>query len=166
MSEERSAGPPAEEESSEYVTLDRPRALRAFDRGALAGLVVAIVYGFLWGAGVLQFGLVAIAVMGGWLIGAAIRHGAWRGSWRLATHVPSRRLKLLGVVIGSAAWFGGAFVAYVVSRALLPESDLSFVERLADVSFAEYLNQQYEAGGPLHGIALAVMAIMGWRTAR
>jgi hypothetical protein len=150
----------------EYAGLDRRRALHAFDWGALATIGVALAYGLFWGAGILHFGLIAIAVMSGWIIGAAVRHGAWRAAWKETWHVPSRRLKALGVTFAVVAWFGGALVAYVVSRALLPESDLSFTERLAALTFGEYMTQQYEAGGLIHALSLAVMAIMGWRTAR
>jgi len=149
-------------DESEYLSLDRRRALHAFDWGALACIAVALVYGLSWGAVNLQFGLIAVAVMGGWLIGAAIRRAAWRS----VAHHPTRRLQLLGASFGVVAWFGGAFVAYLISRALLPGSDFSFAERLADVTFGDYLNQQYEAGGLVHAISLAAMAIMGWRSAR
>ncbi len=162
MSEQQTSGA----ESEAAPGLDRRRALHAFDWGAVAGIAVALVYGILWGGIELQFGLIAVAVMGGWLIGAAVRHGAWRAAWRSPQHSPSRRLKAFAAVVSVVAWFGGAYVAYVVSRALLPESDLSFAERLSDLPFAEYLTQQYEAGGLVHAIALAAMVIMGWRTAR
>lgn len=152
----------AQADESQYVALDRQRALKAFDWGALATIGTALAYGLFWGAGVLQFGLIAVAIMFGWLIGAAIRHGAWRG----LPHHPTRRLQLLGAAFGVVAWFGGAFVAYLVSRALLPESELTFGQRLEALSFWEYLNQQYLAGGIVHAIGLAALAIMGWRTAR
>lgn len=149
-------------DESVYLALDRRRALKAFDWGALATIGAALAYGLFWGAGVLQFGLIAVAIMFGWLIGAAVRHGAWRG----LAHHPTRRLQLLGAAFGVVAWFGGAFVAYLASRALLPQSDLSFFQRLEDVSFSMFMSQQYEAGGIVHAIGLAALAIMGWRTAR
>jgi len=155
-------GAAAATDESRYVALDRRRALKAFDWGALAAIGTALAYGLFWGAGLLQFGLIAVAIMFGWLIGAAVRHGAWRG----LAHHPTRRLQLLGAGFGVVAWFGGAFVAYLASRALLPESDLSFAQRLADVSFSDYMTQQYEAGGMVQAIGLAALAIMGWRTAR
>ena len=155
-------GAAAETVESRYVALDRGRALKAFDWGALAAIGAALAYGVFWGAGILQFGLIAVAIMFGWLIGAAVRHGAWRG----LAHHPTRRLQLLGSAFGVLAWFGGAFVAYLVSRALLPESDLTFAQRLEDVPFSVYMTQQYEAGGIVHAIGLAALAIMGWRTAR
>ncbi|CAN5815222.1 hypothetical protein BH24CHL6_BH24CHL6_03290 [soil metagenome] len=151
----------AEREESHYVALDRRRALHAFDLGALAAIGSALLYGFLWGTG-LQFGLVAVAIMLGWLIGAAVRYAAWKG----LPHHPTRRLQLLGATLGVATWFGAALVAHLVSRALLPESDLSYAERLADLPFWAFMDQQYEAGGIFHAIALAALVIMGWRTAR
>lgn len=150
------------EEETVWAELDSRRTLHAFDWGVLAGIGVAIAYGISWGGLALSFGLIAVALMGGWIIGAGVRHGAWRG----ASHQPARVLQLLGAVLATGAWFGGAFVAYVVSRALLPESDLSLAERLADVSFADYIGQQYEAAGGVHAAALAALTIMGWRSAR
>jgi hypothetical protein len=149
-------------DESQFVALDRRRALHAFDLGALAAVGSALLYGFFWGTGLLQFGLVAVAIMLGWLIGAAVRYAAWRG----LPHHSTRRLQLFGAALGVAAWFGGAVVAYLVSRALLPDSDLSFAERLEDLPFWAFMDQQYEAGGLVHAIALAALAIMGWRTAR
>jgi hypothetical protein len=146
--------------------LDRKRALGAFDWGALAGIAVALVHGAFWGAAVLYFGLVALAVAGGWLIGAGVRHGAWRAAWRSPRHVPSRRLKAFASAVAVVTWFGAAFVAYVVSRALLPESDLTLAERLAELSFSEYMALEYDAGGLIHATSLAAMVIIGWRTAR
>ena len=157
----RSAPGAAETDESTYVALDRGRALSAFDRGALATIGSALGYGLLWGALELQWGLIAVAIMLGWLIGASVRHGAWRG---LAHHL-TRRLQVLAAGLGVVAWFGGAFVAYLASRALL-QSELPFAERLEVLSFGAFLNQQYEAGGLTHALSLAALAIMGWRTAR
>jgi hypothetical protein len=149
-------------DESQYVVLDRQRALRAFDWALFAVVASALVYGLAWGAVELQWGLIAVAIMLGWVIGAAVRHGAWRGQ----PHPTTRRLQLLAGVFGGLAWLGGAFVAYLVSRALLAESDLSFVQRLEALPFGNYMNQQYEAGGIVHAIGLAAPAIMSWRTAR
>jgi hypothetical protein len=150
---------PREPDEPEWLRLDRRRALHAFDWGALAALVVAVIYGVLWGAVQLYLGLIAVAVMGGWLIGAGVRRGAWRSG----QHLPDVRLRLLSAGLALAAWLGGAFVAWVSSRALLPQSTLDLAERLAELGFTEYFVQVYDI---VHGAAAAVMVFMAWRTAR
>ncbi|HUG46858.1 MAG TPA: hypothetical protein VMP67_00415 [Candidatus Limnocylindria bacterium] len=152
----------AQAERSEYATLDRRRTLHAYDWGALAAVLAAVVYGLCWGVLNLQYGLIAVAIMLGWVIGAAIR----RGAWARAAHPATRRLQVLGAVLGVVAWLGGAFVAYLSSRLVLPGSSASLAERLADLPFGEFMTQQYEAGGIAHAVAFAALAIMGWRTAR
>jgi len=143
----------------EWLTLDRRRALHAFDWGALAAVFVAVVYGLLWGVVQLYLGLIAVAVMGGWLIGAGVR----RGAWREGQHLPDVRLRILSGTLGLAAWLGGAFVAWLSSRAVLPDSSLSLVERLAELGFTDYFVQVYDI---VHGVAAVVMVFIAWRTAR
>ena len=157
--EARPSEAPSEPEEPDWLTLDRRRALHAFDWGALAAVGAAVVYGLLWGAAQLYLGLIAIAVMGGWLIGAGVRHGAWRGG----QHLPDVRLRLLGAALALAAWLGGAFVAWVSSRALLPESALDLAERLSELGFIDYFVQVYDI---VHGAAAAAMVFMAWRMAR
>lgn len=138
--------------------LDRHRALAAFDWGALAAIGVSLVYGLLW-AIELHFGLIAVAVMGGWVIGGAVAHGAWRGS----LHVPSRRLRALAAVLGGAAWLGAGAVYYLIAQAVLPAAQTPLLERLSFDGFAEFLTGVYDL---VHGIALATLAFFSWRSAR
>lgn len=140
------------------MAVNRQRALHAFDFGALAALGVSVVYGLLW-AIELHLGLIAVAVMGGWVIGGAVSHGAWRG----ALHMPSRRLRLLAAVLGAVAWLGGAFVSYFVNQLVLPQAQTPLLERLSFGGFAEYLTGVYDI---VHGIALATLAFFSWRSAR
>jgi hypothetical protein len=146
---------------STFATLTRRRAMHAFDWGTAAALGIALVYGLLWGVVLLQWGLIAVGIMGGWVIGRAVRNGAWRG----VEHPRTLRLQALASVLAGLAWFGAAWVAYLSSRLVL-ESERTLADRLSDLSFGQYMNQQYEAGGLFHAIALAAMIIMGWRTAR
>jgi hypothetical protein len=146
---------------SAFGTLTRRRAMHAFDWGAAATLGIALVYGLLWGVVLLQWGLIAVGIMGGWVIGRAVRTGAWRG----VEHPRTLRLQALASVLAGLAWFGAAWVAYLSSRLVL-ESERALADRLSDLTFGQYMNQQYEAGGLFHAIALAAMIIMGWRTAR
>lgn len=140
------------------VAVNRRRALHAFDFGALAAIGVSIVYGLLW-AMELHLGLIAVAVMGGWVVGGAVSHGAWRGG----LHMPSRRLQLLAAVLGTASWLGGALVSYFVNQLVLPAAQTPLLERLSFGGFAEYLTGVYDI---VHGIALATLAFFSWRSAR
>ncbi len=139
--------------------LDRGRALKAFDWGALAGIGVAVAYGLLWGLLELHFGLIAIGVMGGWLIGAAVTHGAWRGE----LHVPDRRLRVLAAALGASSWLGGAFIAYFISQALFPNPTTGLLERLSFAGFSDYLISLVDL---VHGIALLALVTFAWRSAR
>jgi hypothetical protein len=157
-----SAAQPAPEPAErEFAELSRRRALHAFDWGVAAAIGVALVYGLLWGVVLLQWGLIAIGVMGGWVIGKAVARGAWKG----ALHPVTRRLHALSAALALLAWFGAAWVAYLSSRALL-ESERTFAQRLGDLTFGQYMTEQYMAAGLIHAIALAALVIMGWRSAR
>lgn len=149
----------AEPDEREYAYLTRHRLLHAFDWGALAMIGVSIGYGLLLFPVELSWGLIAVAIAGGWLIGSAVRHGAWRD----ALHGPARSLQLLAVLLAVVAWFGAFFVAYVAGQLLLPEPAAPLAERLSPAGFAEYLAGTYEF---LHAIALAALAFMAWRSAR
>jgi hypothetical protein len=143
----------------QVVVLDRRRALHAFDWGALAAIAVAVVYGLLWAVLDLHLGLIAVGVMGGWLIGGAASHGAWRG----ALHMPSRWLRLLAAVLGVVAWFGGAAVSYVASQAFFPDPATPLAERLSFAGFADYVTGVYDL---VHAAAAAALAFFSWRSAR
>jgi hypothetical protein len=139
--------------------LDRRRAIHAFDWGALAAIVFAVIYGLLWAVLDLHLGLIAVAVMGGWLIGGAVSHGAWRG----ALHIPSNRLRLLGGVLGGLAWLGGTAVSYLVSQALIQSPATTFAERVSFAGFAEYL---LGVSDLVQGIAAVTLVFFSWRSAR
>jgi hypothetical protein len=148
---------PAEE--SEFVTLDRQRALKAFDWGLLAMLAVAVAYGLLLYPIGLTWGLIAVGVGGGWLIGRAVRHGAWRG----LPHPRNWSLRILAVVLALVAWLIGMFVSYVMSQLLLAGAAQPLLERISPAGFSEYTAQIYDI---FHGIAMGALAIMAWRTTR
>lgn len=154
-----SARPSPPPEEREFATLTRPRALHAFDWGALAAVGVAVGYGLLLFPVELTWGLIAVALGGGWLIGRAVSHGAWRA----AAHPLTRRLQLLAVLLAVLAWFGGFFVAYLMGQLLLPEASEGLSERISAPRFSEYLAGTYNF---LHLLALAALAIMAWRSAR
>jgi hypothetical protein len=148
-----------EQQTSEFVTLDRRRALKAFDWGLLAMLGVAAAYGVLVYPVGLEWGLIAVGIGGGWLIGRAINHGAWHG-------LPHRRnwsLKILAVVLALVAWLLGMFISYALGQLLLEGATQPLLERISPAGFSQYMAQVYAIH---HGIAMAALAIMAWRTAR
>jgi hypothetical protein len=147
---------PAVADEHERLTLDRRRLLHGLDGGALTAAGVAVAYGML--LQLLDWGMIAVAVVGGWLVGRGVSRGAWRDQ----PHWPSRVLSLLAAVLGLFAWIGGFLVAYLVSRAVL-DSDVGFVDRLADFPFVAYLAERYDLA---QGAALLAMIVMGWRSAR
>ncbi|HEY7598760.1 MAG TPA: hypothetical protein VH741_02445, partial [Candidatus Limnocylindrales bacterium] len=54
--------------------------LRGFDYGLLAMLGVAGIYGLGWSILALSWGLIAVGLGGGWLIGVAVREGVGRSA--------------------------------------------------------------------------------------
>jgi hypothetical protein len=155
----RPAVAPPDSEDQPPPKLDPRRALAAFDLGALAAIALAVVYGVLWTVFELELGLVAVAVMGGWLVGGAVSRGAWRGE----QHLPDRRLRLLAAVLGASAWLGAAAFGYVAGQVFLPQSTQPLLDRLSFAGFAEYIAGVYNL---VHGIALATLAFFSWRSAR
>jgi hypothetical protein len=141
------------------LALSRDRALRAFDLGVLAAIGVSLAYGVLLYPVGLTWGLIAVAVMGGWVIGAAVRSGAWRGQ----LHERARSLQLLAVVLGIFSWLGGMFVSYVLSQALFPDAATPLMERLSAAGFAAYIDGTDRI---LNIVSLSALAFVGWRSAR
>jgi hypothetical protein len=145
-------------DASEYLILDRRRALHAFDWGALAMVGVSLFYGLMIYPVGLTWGLAAVAVGGGWLIGKAVLRGAWGGR----VGQPSRRLQALAVVVSLIAWQLSFAVAYLAAELLLV-SDFPLADRLTLAGFWTYVNGI--ASLP-HAVAIAAFVIMGWRSAR
>jgi hypothetical protein len=155
----RAAVPRPDDEDQPPATLDRRRALAAFDLGALAAIGLAVVYGVLWTVFQLELGLIAVAVMGGWVIGGAVSRGAWQGE----NHLPDLRLRLLAALLGASAWLGAAAFGYIAGQIFLPQSAQPLLDRLSFAGFAEYIAGVYNL---VHGIALATLAFFSWRSAR
>jgi hypothetical protein len=150
---------PVVDDDVEPPRLDRRRALDAFDFAALATIGVAVVYGLLWSVIQLHLGLIAVAVMGGWIIGGAVA----RGAWRKERHFPDIRLRAMAAAFGLLAWIGGAAVGYVLGQVLLPEAVTPVTARISFGGFADYLVGVYDL---VHGIALATLVYFSWRSAR
>ena len=136
--------------------LDRRGAVGAFDWGLAAAAGVSLVYGVLDYPVGLTWGLIAVGVVGGWIIGAAVA----RGAWRREPHLPDRRLRLWAAALGLISWLGGMFVAYVASGLLFPAANTPLTER---ITFGDYIAGTYDIA---HGAAAVVMVIVSWRSAR
>jgi hypothetical protein len=141
------------------LALNRERAVHAFDWGLLAALGVALAYGLLWELVELNFGLIAVAVMGGWLIGAAVTRGAWKRS----LHIPDRRLRIMGALLGAGSWLVGAFVAYLVSQVRFPNPSTSLLERLSFQGLSDYLTGVVDV---VDGIAFLALVFVAWRSVK
>lgn len=159
QSQASTPGAASTDEELELVRLDRRRAIRAFDRGAITAVGVGVAYGLLHYPVDLTWGLIAVGIGGGWLIGWAVTAAAWGED----AHLPDRRLKLLGAALGLVSWLVAMFVAYVMGQALLQDATLTLLERLSLEGFGEYVGQTYAL---YHALALAALTIMAWRTAR
>lgn len=92
-------------------------------------LLAAVAWALLRGILELGVGLLALAALGGWGIGSALRT-AW----------PSA---ILGALVGTAAWLLGLVLTWLVAMALLPASSRTFLERLAATPFSDWLSPQF-----------------------
>ncbi len=59
--------------------MEHPRLARAVGSGLAAVLAVAVLCALLRGILDLTVGILAVAVAGGWIVGAAVRPGVWGG---------------------------------------------------------------------------------------
>jgi uncharacterized membrane protein len=131
-------------------------------RATLLGLAGALAYvvpaALLLAVLSITAGLVAVAVLGGWLIGVGVRTGAWRG----LAHRPSKAPLALAAVLGAVAWLGGLVLAWIVSMAILPLSSRTFLERIVATPFPEWIAPQL---APLDYLVLTMLVVVAWVTA-
>jgi hypothetical protein len=127
--------------------------------GVGVGSGVAVLAALLRSVLDLTTGLIALALVGGWAVGAAVRRGAWAGM----RHRPSAAPETLGLVLGATTWVAALVLAWVVAMAVLPGSERTLPERLAATPLLDWL-------GPQAGLAdlacLALAALLGWYGAR
>lgn len=137
----------------------RPDMLRAALIGTGAALLTAVLAAA-FNAGLnLLVGVAVVAALGGWLIGRAVRHGAWSGH----AHVPNPAPLVLAVLLALAAWLVGEVLAYLLSLAALPGSVRTFPERIASLSFLDWLSPQF---GTLEIISLFLIGGLAWFSSR
>ena len=127
--------------------------------GSLAAIGVAVVWGLLLAVLDLGLGLIAVAVVGGWVIGTVVA----RGAWRTPEHPRATVVQALAALLGAASWLAGWFVAYLVSLAILPASSMTFGERLEQQPFLEWLTPQVFI---VEAVELGLLAAIAWRSAR
>ncbi len=137
----------------------RPDMVRATLFGAATALLTSVLAAALNAGLNLLVGVAVVAALGGWLIGRAVRRGAWSGR----AHVPSPAPLLLAVLLALAAWLVGEIGAYLLSLAALQDSVRSFPERIAALPFLDWLSPQF---GPLEIISLFLLAGLAWFSSR
>lgn len=141
------------------VIREHPDVERGLLLGLTMGIVVALVGALLRSILDITAGLIALAILGGWAVGAAVRRGAWAG----LPHRPSASPGLLGLLLGALTWVGALVLAWVVAMAILPGSERSLLERLAATPFPDWLGPQV---GLADLLCLALAALLGWVGAR
>ncbi|MFN8519249.1 MAG: hypothetical protein U0667_07655 [Chloroflexota bacterium] len=152
--------PPGERYRAPSVPVrEHPDLARGLLLGVVVALVVALVAGLLRSILDVTLGLVVVAGAGGWLVGAAVRRGAWSG----LAHRPSPTPEVLGLSLGAAAWVAALVSSWLVAMAILPGSARSFPDRLAATPFLDWLGPQV---GLLDLLCLVLAAVLGWMGAR
>ncbi|MDP8905369.1 MAG: hypothetical protein M3N29_08645 [Chloroflexota bacterium] len=143
-----------------------PLSRRDLARGALAGVGMALGVGLAWAFLLvvvgLHTGLIAVAALGGWAVGVAVRRTA------VATVDAARPVKP-GVVRGLAAfcavlaWAIGVSLSYLLSQLLLPEAATPLAERLSLGGLMAYAIETFD---PVQAVSIVILAVVAWRSAR
>lgn len=134
---------------------ERPDLGRATLLGLAGALAYVVPAALLLAVLSITAGLVAIAVLGGWLIGVGVRTGAWRG----LAHRPSKAPLALAAAIGALAWLAGLVLAWLISQAMLPTSTRPYLDRLAATPFPDWVAPQL---APLDYLVLGVLVVVAW----
>jgi hypothetical protein len=92
-------------------------------------LLAALLWALLLGILELSVGLLAVALLGGWSIGAVLRQG--------------RRSPLLAGSIGALAWALSLVLTWLLAMAILPGSSRTLAERIEATPFLEWLTPQF-----------------------
>jgi hypothetical protein len=130
---------------------------RALLLGAAAGMLTALLAAILHALSI-TMGLIALSVLGGWLIGVGVRTGAWSGR----PHLPSRVPLALAAGLGLATWIAGLVLAWLLSQAILPGSSRSYLDRLSATPFPDWVGPQL---GALDLLRLLLLVGVAWAVA-
>lgn len=136
----------------------QPNLWRALAYGVAMGLGFAVAWVVLESILDLSVGLVFLSAIAAWLTGTAVALGAEPGSFRR-----QRSTILLAIAVCLGIWVVGTCAAYVVSLAILPDSTLDLLARMANAPFLEGLAAGFIPGGLVELVALA---LFGWLGAR
>ncbi len=155
--ERRLARPPGERYRTAMPEsiLDRPDLGRALVLGLVAGLGTASLTAVFHALLSITAGLIAISLLGGWLVGVGVRSGAWRGR----PHQPSRAPLALAAALGLLTWIAGMVLSWLLSMAILPGSSKTFLDRLAATPFPDWIAPQF---GLLDLLTLVLLVGMAW----
>jgi hypothetical protein len=93
------------------------------------GLLAAVAWALLKGILELGFGLLAVAVLGGWGIGFLLRQ--------------VRASPLLAVALGTLTWVSALVLSWLLAMAILPGSSRTFIERVEGTPFLDWLSPQF-----------------------
>ena len=111
--------------------------VRAGDRPSKV-ILAAVAWALI--KGILEFpGVLAVAVVGGWTIGAVL--------WQV------RATPLLSALIAAGAWLVGLVLTWLVAMAILPGSSRTFLERVEATPFLEWQGPQF---GPIEMMGLVL----------
>lgn len=102
-------------------------------------LVAALAWALLRSVLELGIGLLAVAALGGWIVGATLKQ--------------MHNAALLAVGIAAGGWFVGLLLTWLVSMAILPGSSRTFLGRVEGTPFLDWLSPQF---GLLEVAALVV----------
>lgn len=95
---------------------------------ALVGVLAATAWALI--KGILEFpGVLAVAVVAGWAIGAVL--------WQV------RATPLWAALIAAGAWLLGLVLTWLVAMAILPGSSRTFMERVEGTPFLEWQAPQF-----------------------
>jgi hypothetical protein len=128
----------------------RPHTMAvALIEALLVALLVAAAWALLKGILELGLGLLVVAVLGGWSIGAVLS---------LVRPAP-----LLAAGIAGLAWLTGLVLTWLVAMALLPSSSRTFLERLEGTPFLDWLSPQFGLLEIAGLVLLVIAAVYGAR---
>jgi len=133
---------------------------RGVGLGLIAVVVAAVACALLRGILDLTTGIIVFAVVGGWVIGAAVRQGAWEGQ----PHRPSSAPAIAGACLGVLCWLAGLVGAWLVTMAILPASSRTFTDRLAAMPFPDWLGPQLGLADYLALVLFVVFGAIGARS--
>ncbi|HEY7598593.1 MAG TPA: hypothetical protein VH741_01610, partial [Candidatus Limnocylindrales bacterium] len=143
------------------------------------------IYGLGWSILALSWGLIAVGLGGGWLIGVAVREGVGRSArakvgWAAGggsatgagsatsdedarpTYVSVRGMSTLGALLGAGAWIVGSYVAFAVVQ--LAEGGAGLLD---PARFGEFMTAALQLEPTwLQPAVLAGFVVAGWIGAR